>query len=83
MVGGEEVRGTTRTMGMVHTGIATTRTMSTGAMAGIRSPVYLAAILQLTRLGTRVPVAGPAMAVENVRAVEADMLAAVDMVVAV
>ena len=53
-------------------GIAATRTTPTGAMAGIRSPVYLVAILRLTRLGPRAPVAEPAMAALDTAAVEAD-----------
>ena len=40
-------------------------------MAGIRSPVYLVAILRLTRLGPRAPVAEPAMAALDTAAVEA------------
>ena len=52
-------------------GIAATRTTPTGAMAGIRSPVYLVAILRLTRLGPRAPVAEPAMAALDTAAVEA------------
>lgn len=76
---GEEVRATIRTMDMAPTGTATTRTTSTEATAGIRSPVYSAAILRLTRHGTRAAVAGLAMAVESMAVVEADAAAAAEV----
>jgi hypothetical protein len=76
---GEEVRATIRTMDMAPTGTATTRTTSTEATPGIRSPVYSAAILQLTRHGTRAAVAGLAMAVESMAVVEADAAAAAEV----
>lgn len=42
---------------------ATTRLAITGAMAAIRNGVYSAAILRLTRRGTRASAAGPVMAI--------------------
>ena len=58
------------------TEIPTTRRTSTGATAVIRSPVYSAVMLRLTRLGTIAAGAGPAMALEDMVVAKAENMAA-------